>query len=155
MKIQIITIGASKQKYLIDAEKDYISRLKHYVPIDIRSVKPPESGKFTADQIMCREAGKIQKVIHPESYKIALDIQGKQFDSLSFSRFIGKLELTGKRYVDFLIGGPYGLNQSVLNSAQLCLSFSKMTFTHDMIRLLLLEQIYRAYTILRGENYHK
>ncbi len=155
MKIQIITIGLSKQQYLVDAENDYISRLKHYASVAVKSVRPPEHGKFTADQIMRREAGQIEKVMRPDSYKIVLDRQGRQFDSPAFSRFLGKIELSGKRYADFIIGGPYGLDQSLINHADLRLSFSKMTFTHDMMRLILLEQLYRAYTIMRGEKYHK
>ena len=155
MTIEIITIGTTKQKYLIDAEADYISRLKHYGSVSMKNLKPPSPGKFTTNQIITREAEIIQKSVRPNAFIIALDRNGREFDSLQFSQYIEKCGLEGRRHLMFIIGGPYGLSDSVKKTADLCLSLSKMTFTHDLTRLLLLEQIYRAYTILRGENYHK
>lgn len=95
------------------------------------------------------------KSVPPGAVKVVLDNTGKQMSSVEFSRLISDWELKGRKHITYLIGGPEGHSREVLGSADFCLSLSKMTFTHDMVRLLLLEQIYRAYTIKAGEQYHK
>jgi 23S rRNA (pseudouridine1915-N3)-methyltransferase len=142
LHIQIIQVGKTKEKFFQEAENEFLKRLSRYAKITIDTVaeKGSDDGK------------KIIKKIRNDSFVIVLDIKGVQHTSEEFAHLLDKIMMTGK--VTFVIGGPHGLSEDVLERADLKLSFSKMTFTHQMIRLFLLEQIYRGFTILEGKTYH-
>lgn len=141
LHIQIIQVGKTKDKFFIDAEGEFIKRLSRYAKVQTDTIEA-DSG----------EEEKIQKRIWKDSYKVVLEIKGKEFSSEEFAKFLEKSGEKGK--VTFIIGGPYGLPKSVIESADLKFSMSRMTFTHQMIRVFLLEQIYRGFTILEGKTYH-
>lgn len=137
LHIQIVQVGKTKDLYFKEAEQEYVKRLGRYGKLIVDTVDDD-------DKIL----GRIQK----DSYKIALVIEGKQFSSEEFAEKLQDIQRTG--HVTFIIGGPHGLPKEVIKESDLSLSFSKMTFTHQMIRVILLEQIYRACTIIEGKKYH-
>ena len=141
LHIQIIQVGKTKDKFFIDAEGEFIKRLSRYAKVQTDTIEA-DSG----------EEEKIQKRIWKDSYKVVLEIKGKEFSSEEFAKFLEKSGEKGK--VTFIIGGPHGIPKSVIESADLKFSMSRMTFTHQMIRVFLLEQIYRGFTILEGKSYH-
>ena len=156
MRIRMLCIGESKVLYLREGEEDFLNRLKHYTDLQIGLVRPVRHAKSKSDeQILKEEADLILEKTGQSGFVVALDSRGKMFTSEQFASRILDWQNQGMREIIFVIGGPLGLHANVLNRADLVLSISKMTFTHDMIRLILLEQIYRAYTILKGEKYHK
>ncbi|MBN1494295.1 23S rRNA (pseudouridine(1915)-N(3))-methyltransferase RlmH [Candidatus Peregrinibacteria bacterium] len=141
LHVQIIHIGKTKEKFFIEAENEFLKRLSRYAKIRTDII---ETGS--------NEDEKIQKRAWKDSYKIVLEITGKAYSSEDFAGLLKKMGEKGK--VTFIIGGPHGLPQAVINKADLKLSLSKMTFTHQMVRIFLLEQIYRGFTILEGKTYH-
>jgi len=149
--ITIISVGKIKEKYLSDGIAEYMKRLSKYTKIDIVEL---EDEAFDKEKTLKTEAEKIIKKLNQKSYVITLDINGKELDSLALSDLIDK---TSMNYSDitFIIGGSYGLHDSVKKLSNYSLSFSKMTFPHQLFRLMLLEQIYRSYKILNNETYHK
>jgi len=156
MRIRIVCIGESKLSYLKAGEQDFVGRLKHYTSVEVKQIRPIKHVKSKPqDQILQEEASLILNKLQGSSLNVALDSQGRMFTSEQLARQISNWQNQGKRDVVFIIGGPLGLHKNLLERADLMLSISRMTFTHDMIRLILLEQIYRAYTILKGEKYHK
>jgi 23S rRNA (pseudouridine1915-N3)-methyltransferase len=159
MNITLVTVGKIKEKYFRDAISEYSKRLSRYCRLEIIEVadeKTPDKASETAEtQIRQKEAERILKYIREDAYCIALAINGKKFDSVEFSRHIEKLGIAGKSNIVFVIGGSLGLHDSVLSRADEKLSFSDMTFPHQLMRVILLEQIYRGYRIINGEPYHK
>ena len=159
MGITLITVGKIKEKYFRDAIAEYQKRLSRYCKLDIIEVAdektPDKASELLEEQIKRKEAERILKYIRDDAYCIALAIDGKKMDSVSFARHIEKLGLTGKSNVAFVIGGSLGLQESVLKRADEKISFSDMTFPHQLMRVILLEQIYRGYRIINGEPYHK
>ena len=154
MKHEIVFIGKTKDSFIQNGIEEYSSRLKHYTNIRITILKDKSGGKSAREAI--ESQGKQMLSTVPQGTVIvALDSRGHQFTSESFSTKIVNWELSSVKQVTYLIGGPDGISESILKSAGLVLSFSKMTFTHDMVRMLLVEQLYRAYTIKNGEKYHK
>ncbi|TCS95513.1 23S rRNA (pseudouridine(1915)-N(3))-methyltransferase RlmH [Hazenella coriacea] len=159
MKIEILTVGKLKEKHFRQAADEYLKRLQAYTKIEIKEIAeekaqdPVKEAEIT--QIISKEGERILRQLHPDSYTIALAIQGKSFTSESFAQQLDQLTTYGKSHFTFIIGGSYGLDPQVLKRADLLLSFSAMTFPHQLIRIFLLEQIYRAYKINRGETYHK
>ena len=154
MKHEIVFIGKTKDSFIQNGIEEYSSRLKHYTNIRITILKDKSGGKSAREAI--ESQGKQMLSTVPQGTVIvALDSRGQQFTSESFSTKIVNWELSSVKQVTYLIGGPDGISESILKSAGLVLSFSKMTFTHDMVRMLLVEQLYRAYTIKNGEKYHK
>ncbi len=154
MKHEIVFIGKTKDSFIQSGIEEYSSRLKHYTNIQINILKDKSGGKTTREAIEIQ--GKHMLSTVPQGAVIvALDSRGQQFTSESFSQRIVNWELNSVKQVTYLIGGPDGISENILKSAGLVLSFSKMTFTHDMVRLFLTEQLYRAYTIKAGERYHK
>lgn len=157
MKITIIQIGKTRQKYFQDAEAEYLKRLQPYAKIRIITLKEcaaPNSGQAGQQISKNKEGETILVNLKPESFIIALDPKGKSFDSLQFADLIKQNKDFHGADLTFIIGGPYGLSGAVLKAAKLKLSFSSFTFTHELIRTLLLEQIYRAFTIMSGKSYH-
>jgi 23S rRNA (pseudouridine1915-N3)-methyltransferase len=159
MNISIITVGKLKEKYLKDGIDEYKKRLSRYCSIDIFEVqdeKAPENlSEKEEEQVKEKEGQGILKYIKDNTYVVALDIKGKLLSSEELSDFIGERGLKGDSSIAFIIGGSLGLSSEVLQRADYKLSFSKMTFPHQLMRLILLEQIYRGFRILKGEPYHK
>ena len=150
--IKIITVGNIKEKYLKDAIEEYLKRLKKYTNIELLEVK--DEGLVEEQKAMQLEAEKILKNISPKDYLITLEIEGKSFTSEEFAQKLNQIQIENSNIV-FVIGGSYGLSPEIKEKAKLHLSFSKMTFPHQLFRVFLLEQIYRAYKILNNESYHK
>jgi len=161
MKIDIITIGRLKESYLTAAQKEYLKRISPYANVNIIELpdeKAPENlSPAGMAQVLEKEAAKIEKYLDVGAsvYKIALAIEGKQLSSIGFAETIEKLTVAGFSKFIFVIGGSLGLSPNILNKCQLKLSFSAMTFPHQLMRIILLEQIYRAFKIICNEPYHK
>ncbi|MGI6732234.1 MAG: 23S rRNA (pseudouridine(1915)-N(3))-methyltransferase RlmH [Anaerovoracaceae bacterium] len=159
MKIQIICVGSLKESYWTEAAKEYSKRLSKYCTLSINELKEgraPDNPSKADEIALIEEEGKsILKHIKKSSYVIALEIKGKEFSSEMLADKINSLAIQGNSEICFIIGGSLGLSQEVLRAADLKLSFSKMTFPHQMMRVILLEQIYRSYKIIKNEPYHK
>lgn len=159
MKITIITVGKIKEKYLRDAIAEYSKRLSKYCKMEIIEVadeKTPENASETMNEtIKSREAERILKYLKDDAYVMTLEIQGKQLTSEELAEKIEKLGVQGTSHLIFVIGGSLGLGKEVLERSDYALSFSKMTFPHQLMRVILLEQIYRSYRIIKKEPYHK
>jgi 23S rRNA (pseudouridine1915-N3)-methyltransferase len=154
MKHQLFFLGKIKDRFIEEGVGEYASRLQHYTSFTITILK--EKGRGRGKQLTAEEQGKLLLQAVPSGAAIVvLDAKGQQFTSEAFSRKIDQWEMQGTKQVCYLIGGPDGHAPKVRSAADLLLSLSKMTFTHDMARLLLIEQLYRAYTIKAGEQYHK
>ena len=159
MKITIVCVGKIKEKFYRDALAEYTKRLSRYCSLTITEVAD-EKTKEQASETECaiikdREGERILKSIRDDGYVIALAIDGKTLDSVELSEKIDKLGLSGKSNVCFVIGGSLGLSDAVMKRADYKLSFSRMTFPHQLMRVILLEQIYRSYRIINHEPYHK
>jgi len=159
MKITCITVGKIKEKYFTDAIKEYSKRLSRYCKLEIvelQDEKTPDGASETEElAIKEREGERILKAIKEDAYVIALAIEGKMLDSEELSKKIEQLGIAGTSHITFLIGGSLGLSQAVMKRADFALSFSKMTFPHQLMRVVLLEQIYRGFRIMKNEPYHK
>lgn len=159
MKITIVTVGKIKEKYLKDAIAEYTKRMSKYCKLEIVEVadeKTPDNASETVeDMIRSKEAERIMKYIKDDAYVITLEIQGKQLTSEELADKINTLGIQGTSHIAFVIGGSIGLGKEVLKRSNYALSFSKMTFPHQLMRVILLEQIYRSYRIINGEPYHK
>ena len=159
MKITIIAVGKIKEKFYRDAIDEYAKRLSKYCKFEVIEVadeKTPDKCSETEEQlILSKEADKIMKHIRPEMYVYALAIKGKKLDSVAFANDINQLGLSGKSSIAFIIGGSLGLHDSILKRSDKQLSFSDMTFPHQLMRVILTEQIYRAFRIINKEPYHK
>lgn len=150
--IKIITVGMLKEKYLKDAQEEYLKRLKKYTNVNLIEVK--DEGLVEESKAILLESEKIKKLLSPKDYIITLEIDGEQYDSINFSKKLDKALIENSNIV-FIIGGSYGLSDEIKNQAKIHLSFSKMTFPHQLFRIMLLEQIYRSYKIMNNEKYHK
>ena len=159
MKITILTVGKIKEKYLKDAIAEYAKRLSRYCKLQIVEVEdektPDGASAAMEDQIKEKEAARLSKCLDEEAFLITLEIQGKMLDSESFSKTMEQICLRGKNHIQFVIGGSLGLHTSITERSDLALSFSKMTFPHQLIRVILLEQVYRSFRIQNNEPYHK
>ncbi|MDQ0157855.1 23S rRNA (pseudouridine(1915)-N(3))-methyltransferase RlmH [Robertmurraya andreesenii] len=159
MNISIITVGKLKEKYLKQGIDEYLKRLSSYAKIEILEVSdekaPEELSAVEMEQVKQKEGERILSKLHPDTYVIALAIDGKQKSSEELADSLDKLATYGKSKIAFVIGGSLGLSSEVLQRADERLSFSKMTFPHQLMRLILVEQVYRAFRINRGEPYHK
>lgn len=159
MKITLVTVGKIKEKFYADAILEYSKRLSRYCKLEIVSVadeKTPDSASETVErQIKDKEGERILSSIKEGAYVVALAIEGEMLDSLKLSEKISALGVGGISHMVFVIGGSLGLSQAVLKRADYKLSFSRMTFPHQLMRVILLEQIYRSYRIINGEPYHK
>lgn len=154
MKINIILIGKTKASYLQEGENEYFKRLKRFVNINLTVIDDLKNRKnLSADQIKEKEAELIQKQLTKDTYLVLLDEKGASMNSKSFAKWFTDKEMIQPN-VTFVVGGAYGFDNSIYQIAHEKLSLSKMTFSHQMIRLFLLEQIYRAYSIKKGLPYH-
>lgn len=159
MRIRICAVGKCKEGYWRDAIAEYSKRLSKYCTLEIMEVEdektPQNASEVEEDKIKEKEAEKLMKNIPDSAYVIALAIEGKKMDSVKFSNLIQNLGVTGKSNIVFVIGGSLGLHSSIYKRADQLLSFSDMTFPHQLMRVVLLEQIYRGYRIANNEPYHK
>ena len=159
MKITVITVGKIKEKYLKDAIAEYGKRLGRYCRLEIVEVADEKTVEHASEaleeQIRGKEAERILKHLKEDAYVITLEIQGKQLSSEEMAAKIEQLGVQGEGHLIFVIGGSIGLGKEVLERSDLALSFSKMTFPHQLMRVILLEQIYRSFRIIQGEPYHK
>lgn len=159
MKISILCVGKIKENFYRDAVREYEKRLGRYCRLEIREVQdektPDRAGESLIRQIKEKEGERLLKYMGEDMYAIALAIEGKMMDSIEFSRHMETLGVTGKSHIGFIIGGSLGLSEKVLLRADECLSFSKMTFPHQLMRVILLEQLYRSCRIIHREPYHK
>lgn len=158
MNISLITVGKIKEKYLKDAIEEYSKRLSRYCRLNIIEVQdektPENASEKEEQQIKEKEGEAILKHIKDNMFTVALDLKGKMLSSEELSEFIKNLGINGDSNIAFIIGGSLGLSPEVLKRADYKLCFSKMTFPHQLMRVILLEQIYRGYRIIRGEPYH-
>ena len=159
MRIRIIAVGKIKEKYIRDGINEYIKRLSRYCSIEIVEVEDERAPENLTDReidiIKDKEGKRILSKISSNSYIIPLDIKGKQMSSEELAGKMEDLMIDGINDLTFIIGGSLGLSDDVLARSHLKLSFSKMTFPHQLMRMILLEQIYRGFRIIRGEPYHK
>lgn len=159
MRITIIGVGKIKEKFFTDAIAEYSKRLSRYIKLEIIELPdektPDNASAAEEEQIKNKEGERILKSIRDGAYVIALAIEGKQLSSTELAAKIEQLSIGGDSHIVFIIGGSLGLAPAVLKRADYLLSFSKMTFPHQLMRVVLLEQIYRSYRIIQGEPYHK
>lgn len=159
MRITLITVGKIKEKYLRDAIAEYSKRLSRYCKLEIVEVAdektPDQASEAAEENIRNKEGERILKHIRDDMYVITLEIGGKMLSSEEFADKINSLGVQGKSSITFVIGGSIGLGKEVLRRSDYALSFSKMTFPHQLMRVILLEQVYRGYRIINGEPYHK
>lgn len=159
MKITIIAVGKIKENFYREAVAEYGKRLGRFCKLEIIQVEdektPDKAGAALEEEIKHREAERIMRHIREDAYVITLEIRGKMYDSEEFADEIEKLATQGNSHIQFVIGGSLGLHEEICTKADRAVSFSKMTYPHQLMRVILLEQIYRAYRIINGEPYHK
>jgi 23S rRNA (pseudouridine1915-N3)-methyltransferase len=159
MKISIITVGKLKEKYLKQGIEEYVKRLRSYAKVEIIEVpdeKAPETlSEAEMETVKRKEGDRILAHIQPDMHVMTLEIYGRMLSSEQLASKMDELATYGKSKIAFVIGGSLGLSEKVQKRSNFALSFSKMTFPHQLMRLILLEQVYRAYRINRGEPYHK
>ncbi len=155
MKLEVLLLNKTKESYLQQGVADYLHRLRRYVSMDLVEIKVKNPASRSDSEIKALESAQFDRRAIEGSYRIVLDGRGQQISSEKLAALFTELENSAVKNVSFIIGGPLGLAEEQLNRADKVLSLSAMTFTHDMTRLILLEQIYRAYTIKAGTSYHK
>ncbi|MFR9282241.1 MAG: 23S rRNA (pseudouridine(1915)-N(3))-methyltransferase RlmH [Peptoniphilus lacrimalis] len=159
MEINIISVGKIKEDYFKKAIEEYEKRLKAYCRVNFIELKDESEGKNLSDKdidiILDKEGKRILEKIKERSFIIVLDILGRSIDSVEFSKKINDIMLDGISSIDFIIGGSLGISQDVKDKANYSLSFSKFTFPHKLMKVILMEQIYRAFTIINNKTYHK
>ena len=155
MKIKLIVVGKTNAKYLVEGEKEYEKRLKHYTKFEeiiIPDVK--KSGKLSESELKKKEGQLILAKLENSDYVILLDDKGRSYSSIELANFLQQKMNSGLKSLVFVVGGAYGFSDEVYQRANSKLSLSKMTFSHQMVRLIFKEQLYRGFSILRGEKYH-
>jgi 23S rRNA (pseudouridine1915-N3)-methyltransferase len=156
MKIQLIFVGKTREPYLREGIEDFLARLRRYLPVEVKTVRSEKLTRNSqAARVVSTESGRVAAAVPEQSHLVVVDRLGRQFSSVSLARWWRKLETEGCSKLCFAVGGVLGFTDELQDQAQTLLSLSKMTFTHEMSRLILLEQLYRACTIMRGEKYHK
>ncbi|WP_430789689.1 23S rRNA (pseudouridine(1915)-N(3))-methyltransferase RlmH [Virgibacillus flavescens] len=159
MNISIITVGKLKEKYLKQGIEEYLKRLTAYAKVDIKEVADEKAPENMSDaemlEVKQKEGERILAQINPDAYVITLEIGGKMLSSEQLAAKMDELATYGKSKIAFVIGGSLGISEAVQKRSDLSLSFSKMTFPHQLMRLVLVEQVYRGFRIIRNEPYHK
>ena len=155
MKIKLIIIGKTTDSNLVQLEEIYKNRLKHYLPFDVVVIPELKNTKnLSTTEIKEKEADLLLKALDVNDEVILLDERGKEYTSVGFSAFLEKKQQTSLKCIVFVIGGAYGFSERIYSRTNSLVSLSKMTFSHQMVRLFFIEQLYRAMTILKGEPYH-
>ena len=159
MKIKLICVGKLKEKYLDDGIKEYLKRISAYSDIEVIEVadeRIPDNPSLAEETIVkSKEGRRILDKVKQDDYMILLDVQGKELDSIQFAERIEDCMINGKSTIDFVIGGSLGHGEDVLTRANARISFSQMTFPHQLMKLILVEQVYRAFKIMNNQTYHK
>jgi 23S rRNA (pseudouridine1915-N3)-methyltransferase len=154
MKVQLIQTGKSHFNFVNEGFDEYFKRLKHYTTFTYQEIQISNKEKSSQPEIIMKAEAALQmKHIKPGDFLILLDEEGKEFDSIMFSKYLEKLSIQTNQLI-FLIGGAYGFDSSIYERANAKISLSKMTFSHQLVKLIFAEQLYRAYTIMKGEPYH-
>ncbi len=154
MQVDIISVGVLKEKYLVDASKEYLKRLSKFCSINDINIKD-QSNKLSKSEVLKKEKDVLDTKIKNNTFLIVLAIEGKQFDSIEFSEYLEKVKVNGFSHITFVIGGSYGVHKDIKDRANMLLSFSKFTFPHQLFKVILLEQVYRSFKIANNESYHK
>ena len=155
MKITLLLIGSTDKKYIKEGIEDYLKRVAFYVPFEMKIIPDIKNNRnLTPQQQKDKEGKALLDLITSGDELVLLDEQGMEMSSVGFSKWIEKRMVNGSKQLTFLIGGPYGFSEAVYQRADSKISFSKMTFPHQLIRLIFAEQLYRAMTIIKGEPYH-
>lgn len=155
MKITLLVIGKTEDKYIKEGIEKYLKRLKHYIKFELIEIPELKNTKsLSEDQQKVKEAELLSRHLNNQDHVVLLDEKGAEFTSVQFSAFINKRMLGSVQNLVFIVGGPYGFAPLLQSIAKDKVSLSKMTFSHQMVRLFFVEQIYRAFTILKGEPYH-
>ena len=155
MKILFLVIGKTDEDYLVTGIKKYVGRLGHYVPFEMKELPDIRNRKtLNEEQQKKAESFLLLQQLQPGDQVVLLDEKGKSYTSVEFSEILEKQMASGVKRLVFVVGGPYGFAQEVYDRADTMLSLSPMTFSHQMVRLIFVEQLYRAFTILKGEPYH-
>ena len=159
MKITILCVGKIKEKFYVDAIKEYSKRLSRYAKLDIIEVTDEKTVEQASDReieiVKEKEGKRLLSSIKDDGFVVCLAIEGKSLDSVELSKYLDNLKIKGVSHIYFVIGGSLGLSNEVLMRADMKLSFSRMTFPHQLMRVILLEQIYRSFRISNNEPYHK
>lgn len=159
MKITVIAVGKVKESFYREAAAEYQKRLSRYGKLEVREVEDEQTSEGLSEtekeRILLKEGERILRLLPEGAFLVTLEIEGKMYDSEGFAGQLEKLFLEGVSHITFVIGGSLGLHNTVKKRADLALSFSRMTFPHQLMRVILLEQIYRAFRIQKGEPYHK
>lgn len=159
MNITVIAVGKIKERFYREAVAEYEKRLSRYCKLEIIQVEdektPDKAGDGLEQAIRRKEAERILRHMKDDACVIALEIRGREYDSEGFARELERLTVQGTSHIQFIIGGSLGLHEEISKKADRAVSFSKMTFPHQLMRVILLEQIYRGYRIINGEPYHK
>jgi 23S rRNA (pseudouridine1915-N3)-methyltransferase len=155
-RIKIIVVDHTRSPFLKEGEVFYLDRLRKYIQVEWVEVKPVKISQGGSEQkILAVEGERIIQRLGQRNYSVCLDRSGTQYDSEALAAWLDALLNKGEQWVSFMIGGPLGLSKDILHGSREVISLSQFTLTHEMSRLILLEQLYRAFTILRGEKYHK
>lgn len=155
MKIQLLAVGKTTTSYIMTGIEAYVNRLKHYLPFEFKVVADVKNTRRLSHEQQCQAEGAIiLSTLQPGDYLVLLDEKGKEFTSREFSGYMEKRMAAVSRNIVFVIGGPYGFSQDVYKRADDKISLSRMTFSHEMVRLFFVEQLYRAMTIMNNEPYH-
>ncbi len=155
MNIKLIAVGKTDQAALQALINEYQKRLSRYVPFDLQVITDVKNSKsLSEEQQKVKEGELILKSVASTDYLVLLDERGKEYTSVEFSAYIQKVMLSGSKQMTFVIGGPYGFSEAVYRRADAKVALSKLTFSHQMVRLFFVEQLYRAFTILKNEPYH-
>ena len=154
MKTTLVLIGKTDNKHIPACINDYVERISHYMPFDITTLPDIKNTKNLTEEQQKEQEGKaIMKLLQPSDFVVLLDEHGKELRSIEFAQWIEKKQITARRLI-FIIGGPYGFSPTLYQRANELLSLSRLTFSHQMVRLIFTEKIYRACTIIKGEPYH-
>lgn len=157
ISIVILAVGRLKEKFWLEAQKEYQKRLSAYLKLEIIEVQDEgcSDNPSLIEEVKRKEFLRLQKRLNPNSFLIVLDREGKSFSSKAFAKKLENLTMEGKSHFTLVIGGSWGLDEELIKKADLKLSFSKFTFPHQLMRIILLEQVYRSFKITKGEPYHK
>lgn len=156
LKFRMIVVDRTRSPFLKEGEDFYLGRLQKYAAVEWIEVKPAKIEKGRPErEVLDKEGEAIARKLSPNDYVVALDRSGQQYDSIGLANWLNELASTVRGRIDLIIGGPLGLSELIRQRSHGVLSLSRLTLTHEMTRLVLLEQIYRSQTILRGEKYHK
>jgi 23S rRNA (pseudouridine1915-N3)-methyltransferase len=154
MKFELWCINKSSQPYVIDGINDFTKRIKHYLNFDIQYWAVKTNARLGMEQLKKKEAALLLSKIKPGDHLILLDEHGKEYRSTEFAKKLEKLKMSSNKRIIFIVGGGYGFDNELRSKSHHIISLSKMTFPHDLVRVIFLEQLYRACTIQRGEKYH-